>query len=356
LYAVWQPRNGAGTAAPTNPDDGILIDETYVNVAIADPLRQNVGARAFPEAGGGQGVEHIGNSVLQYLPVLNGGNALIPTATQSVVLEGDIFDTLGSGNKRMSIGLRNRASTVNLLELGQWNAINAGETDTSRAAIGYAYRVQLFPSSTANPNPNWKFFDLPPELDRTTDTDTIVGVGDIGEAWHRYKATITPTQVTIEFDLYRDGLRNTERTAGVGTPGVDGTASFTFASPLTTGFDSLRLGGASGLASAGAGGVVFDNIKLSLVDVGTPVNSGDFNGDGRVDGGDLSLLLANWGSTVPPNPSGWTGDLPTATGIDADELSRLLANWGFGTSTAIPEPSAAILAMLAGFGMARRRR
>jgi hypothetical protein len=95
---------------------------------------------------------------------------------------------------------------------------------------------------------------------------------------------------------------------------------------------------------------------FSIVDVVASFNTGDFNGDGRVDGGDLSLLLANWGSTVPPNPTGWTGAAPTAAGIDADELSRLLANWGFGTSTAVPEPSAAVLAVLAGVGMVRRRR
>jgi hypothetical protein len=86
------------------------------------------------------------------------------------------------------------------------------------------------------------------------------------------------------------------------------------------------------------------------------VNPGDFSGDGKVDGADLSLLLANWGSTVPPTPSGWTGAAPTAAGVDADELSRLLANWGFGTSTAIPEPAAASLALLGLAGVATTRR
>jgi hypothetical protein len=61
--------------------------------------------------------------------------------------------------------------------------------------------------------------------------------------------------------------------------------------------------------------------------------AGDFSGDGRVDGADLSLLLANWGATIPTIPTGWVGDLPTGPSVDADELSRLLSNWGFGTST-----------------------
>jgi hypothetical protein len=98
----------------------------------------------------------------------------------------------------------------------------------------------------------------------------------------------------------------------------------------------------------------FRNIVISQAGSPTP-QAGDFSGDGKVDGADLSLLLANWGSTVPPTPSGWTGDLPTATGIDADELSRLLANWGFGTSTAIPEPSSLAIVAVALCGFARRR-
>jgi hypothetical protein len=109
-----------------------------------------------------------------------------------------------------------------------------------------------------------------------------------------------------------------------------------------------------GPSNPNLGFALFDNVKVFKPTAST--QAGDFNGDGRVDGADLSLLLANWGSTVPPNPSGWTGDLPTATGIDADELSRLLANWGFGTSTSIPEPSsAALLAGLVCAAAARRR-
>jgi hypothetical protein len=93
-------------------------------------------------------------------------------------------------------------------------------------------------------------------------------------------------------------------------------------------------------------------MSIAAGDVGTPIlNPGDFSGDGRVDGGDLSLLLSNWGGAVPPSPSGWNGAAPTASAIDSDELSRLLANWGFGTATAVPEPSAAVTALVAGAAM-----
>jgi hypothetical protein len=89
----------------------------------------------------------------------------------------------------------------------------------------------------------------------------------------------------------------------------------------------------------GTGRYLVDNVSLTAP---SSIVAGDFSGDGRVDGADLSLLLANWGATVPPTPTGWTGDAPTAAGVDADELSRLLSNWGTGTSTAIPEPSTAV--------------
>jgi hypothetical protein len=132
---------------------------------------------------------------------------------------------------------------------------------------------------------------------------------------------------------------------------------YTLNAVAPAGSASVRVSvGATGMFNSGFNpqSAFFDD--LSLIQSGGSVNTGDFNGDGRVDGGDLSLLLANWGATVPPNPSGWTGAAPTAAGIDADELSRLLANWGFGTSTAIPEPSTMLMVFGAVCAVAGRRR
>lgn len=84
---------------------------------------------------------------------------------------------------------------------------------------------------------------------------------------------------------------------------------------------------------------------------------GDFNGDGAVDNGDLNLLLANWGTSVPPAPAGWGGFAPTGPTVDNDELNLLLANWGKGTTGApVPEPTTLVLAALAGLAATRRRR
>lgn len=72
---------------------------------------------------------------------------------------------------------------------------------------------------------------------------------------------------------------------------------------------------------------------------------GDFDGNGAIGNGDLTLLLANWGKTVPPVPAGWIGIGPTAPNIGNDELMALLGGWGQGTprSVAMPEPATALM-------------
>lgn len=52
--------------------------------------------------------------------------------------------------------------------------------------------------------------------------------------------------------------------------------------------------------------------------------AGDLNGDGRVSGEDLSVVLCNWGTSVP----GTTGDVNTDGTINGEDLSVLVAAWG----------------------------
>lgn len=78
---------------------------------------------------------------------------------------------------------------------------------------------------------------------------------------------------------------------------------------------------------------------------------GDFNGDGTVDNADLNLLLANWGASSVP--SEWVNGFEAP--VDNDELNALLANWGAGAGDAVPEPSALVLATIAGCAVRRRR-
>lgn len=80
--------------------------------------------------------------------------------------------------------------------------------------------------------------------------------------------------------------------------------------------------------------------------------TGDFNGDGQVDNGDLNLLLGSWGdSSVPAE---WVNGFVAP--VDNGELNDLLGNWGFGVSTAVPEPATLTAALLLGTLLCVRRR
>jgi len=52
----------------------------------------------------------------------------------------------------------------------------------------------------------------------------------------------------------------------------------------------------------------------------TASNPADINGDGSVDGSDLGLLLAGWGTSSP--------DLNGDGSVDGSDLGLLLATWG----------------------------
>ncbi|QDT70173.1 hypothetical protein MalM25_31190 [Planctomycetes bacterium MalM25] len=111
----------------------------------------------------------------------------------------------------------------------------------------------------------------------------------------------------------------------------------------------------NGVGNGGNEYLSFDDILLSEGD-DTMVLEGDFDGNGSVGDGDLTLLLSNWGQAVPPVPAGWDGFQPTAPGVGDDELTALLNNWGSSASgVAVPEPTAALLAVLAMGAFAARR-
>lgn len=173
--------------------------------------------------------------------------------------------------------------------------------------------------------------------------------GDIVEGAQTY-AGVSSVLDTGTVDAIFAPLGSTYFTSG----GDKEALSFT-----TTGTDgSVTFGGL--IAQAGT---LFD-IDTDTVPVGPGFNPGDFSGDGAVDQSDLSLLLANWGATVPPSPDGWDGAQPSPDLVDQDELSALLANWGVGVGSLaasggqVPEPSTVITAVLCcvGLGLYSRRR
>ena len=324
LNAVWGPANSAGQ----------LVDETFTEFLtfddIFDGIPQDVGSRAFPS--GGQGVAHTGSNVFEYLPTLNGGSPLLPTPTQNIVLQGDIFDTGNLGNKRMSIGLRGLSPTENIIELGHWN--------TSPDDVELANRSVLFPTTVENPNPDWQFFDLPLEFDRVDDGDSITNLADLGEAWHTYRATISEDSILFELDLFRDGTFDSSFTAEVTTG--------------SSGYDSLRIGSPSNVSSLGNGtygGVIFDNIRLTLEDAVAGPLTGDYNGDGEVDAADYTVWRDNLGNAAVPPGSGADGDGDgNVTPLDYDFWADNYGNSNNSSASAaaaVPEPSSLILLSLA---------
>jgi formylglycine-generating enzyme required for sulfatase activity len=56
---------------------------------------------------------------------------------------------------------------------------------------------------------------------------------------------------------------------------------------------------------------------------------GDIAQDGRVDGGDLGLVLSNWGPVVPTSPISVRCDIDGDGAVTGGDLGVLLADWGF---------------------------
>ena len=368
---TWVPTqgNGGAPADAANLDAGILTSDPF-----SDP-------NLFPGLQG-QAVDHIGAlagtfMVNQYGGVISESNipfSITPSASESVFVSVDIFDG-ASGNERMTLGLRNydpvSGDTVNLLEMGHYNAApNTNVPGAPTEVTGYAYRVILFESydSPLLGAPNWQYFALPQELDRPDgtgpgfDDDEIVSTGDIGAGWHRYTALITPDEITFEVDLFRDGKTNTTRDTegnievGVGADGVD--ASITLpVGTFATGFNSLRIGGPSGLSSAGPGVTAFDNVLLQLIDVGGGADNADFNGDLIVDGTDFLTWQDSFGiadGTAQLSDGDANGD----GNVDDADLVVWQAQYGTVTPAVagVPEPATVSLLLGAVALLAVRRR
>jgi len=371
FLAQWVPTVGNGNTA-LDPSDqsylaGLLNDDAEFPSAIPDVQ--------------GKAVDHIGATasvpgmVNQY-GGLDTSFTLNPTNEANIFLKADIF-VGSSGNERMSVGLRSR-SPANLLEMGVYNAATrdpriAGPlpptpTDPNYLpSLGYGYRLALWGARAEDllVEPDWQYFQLPTELDRETDTDELVTIGDVGAGWHTYTALITPTTITLTIDLFRDGLRNTSITpdevTGIrpGTPGVDAEATWEI-SATAAGFNSLRIGGPSGLSSAGTGLMGFDNILLQTQAGSVGGDNADFNDDGIVDGADFLIWQRGFGTGNNLATGDANGDLAVT---DAD-----LTIWKnqFGTDPtpvtaavgAVPEPTTLALAGLAmvAAGLAARRR
>ena len=88
----------------------------------------------------------------------------------------------------------------------------------------------------------------------------------------------------------------------------------------------------------------------------TPVIPGDANGDGKVDGSDVTILAGNWQATVTDGAA--SGDFNGDGKVDGSDVTILAGNWQYGVNTAttsVPEPSILAMLMLLGiFGLSKR--
>ena len=142
----------------------------------------------------------------------------------NIVWEADIIDN-GVGNKRVTTGLRDNgggASLTALLEMGRYNSFTGG-------LQGYGVRTVFLPGST-----DWQRF---PNVSITAGR-------------HHLAALITPSDITFTIDLNDDGT-------------IDDTLVIAAASNATN-YNIVRLGGPSGLSSAG-GGLGFDDVSIQQV-------------------------------------------------------------------------------------------
>jgi hypothetical protein len=283
--------------------------------------------------------------------LMNLAEQVNPTATKNVKFSMDIGDDAFSANKRYSVGLRSTTPTAeNLIELGFYN----GPGTTAH----FSYRAILFGSGgVVSEDPvnfaGWSNFardDIDSPLADTSDTPSEVGRG-----FHRYSAEISLTDIRFELDLFADGLTNDplDPQPGVGVAGIDA-FDIVAASLTANGFDQLRFGTPSAIASSGgtnilAAFVAFDNIKLEYVDVATPTVNADFDGDGDVDGRDFLIwqrtgLIDDGTATQPDGDANGDGFVNT---VDLEAWGNAYNNGALAGISAVPEPTSAALLGLA---------
>ncbi len=145
-----------------------------------------------------------------------------------------------------------------------------------------------------------------------------------------------------------------------------------------TGADGINYGGGLGpfalaagaydfkISTSLAGGAIgtrFHNVNLQFG--ASAAVTGDHNGTGQVEQGDLDLVLQNWGldTDTAGVPAGWTNTDDLNGQIEQTELDAILQNWGSTTAPdfaghahlpGVPEPATALLLTLSGAVRMRR--
>ncbi|MEQ8847495.1 hypothetical protein [Botrimarina sp.] len=394
MNSRWAPTTGDGLAPAGSA--GSLTAEV-----------DGVVGQAGNAATGGAGVV---NELVDGFSLSNQNGFLItPSATENIVMRGDIFiDAEFGATMRQGIGLRGdifdrdpsgeTAFGTNFVEMGTWNgsvclptapdcvigdptAEPPVEPDANaRIENDFAFRVVLFDSSTLGNyfengvdlgqmqvSPNWQYFPLDPALDLATtvlpngssgNEDGLANLADIGTGWHTFEAVIGDDFVELTLDLFRDGINNVTGAAGVDASVlVEVAMAANFDAPPFD-FDpapmnSFRFGSPSGVTSD-TGVAHFDNLYLALEEAAAEL-LGDYNGNGVVDAADYTVYRDTLGDSVA---AGEGADGNNNGVIDPGDYDVWANNFGEAGSSAVatPEPTAALLVSLAGLAALGRRR
>jgi hypothetical protein len=193
--------------------------------------------------------------------------------------------------------------------------------------------------------------------------ETTAGSGTI--LWN---TTDPPNVADLAQNVGENPFMGGASTEGLFTSGTNLFAALgsTVISAGTTSVNTLQIvtQGRGGILTMGAGVVAQNEVQFAVAPQSFYV-PGDFDGDGIVGTSDFNLLSFNFGDPAPP---AWDGFQPVGALVGTGDFNNLSFNFGAGQSSGsgavvgdsnnVPEPSSAILLLLAGSLAAwtRRRR
>ena len=227
------------------------------------------------------------------LDALNGQSGTVATA---MVLTYSTFRTVSPSST--FLGLTNTSVPVDN------GALTAATATQSGTAVGPA---------TANTDGTWSFSVTVP----VTVTASGTALGSPFTTSSATSMAITGTIATSGSTVTVTSQGSVQETVPVPAPAPLVNQPFDLPTVLPSGSTAHLL-----MNGTFSDGTTTTSASSSLAATGTRVPvTGDLNGDGRVDGSDLGLLLSNWGQ---PGIGDLNGD-GTTNGAD---LGLLLSNWG----------------------------